>query len=129
MRWFRSNRTFGGCLALAALALQIALSFAHLHPQDVFGSAQGARLSLAAHSPSAGARDDVPSVRRDSRAAAEAYCDVCASINLLASSQSSDAPRLLPPQLLGNARPALGDDATRVARRYVLFQSRAPPTI
>jgi len=35
MRWFRANRLFGGCLALFALAIQLAVSFAHIHPQDL----------------------------------------------------------------------------------------------
>ncbi|MGA2128989.1 MAG: hypothetical protein ABSG76_22895 [Xanthobacteraceae bacterium] len=34
MRWFRANRRCGGWLALFALAIQIGLSFGHVHADD-----------------------------------------------------------------------------------------------
>ena len=37
MRWFWANRIFGGRLALFALAVQLALSFGHIHREDIFG--------------------------------------------------------------------------------------------
>ena len=37
MGWFRAYRKFGGRLALFALALQFYLSFAHIHPDDIYG--------------------------------------------------------------------------------------------
>ncbi len=46
MRWFRAYGTFGGRLALFALALQFYLSFAHIHPDDIYGPV-GVPLSVA----------------------------------------------------------------------------------
>ena len=46
MRWFRAYRKFGGRLALFALALQFYLSFAHIHPDDIYGPV-GQALSVA----------------------------------------------------------------------------------
>ena len=37
MRWFRTRSRWGSCLALVALALQLALSFGHIHLKDVLG--------------------------------------------------------------------------------------------
>ena len=37
MGLFRAYRKFGGRLALFALALQFYLSFAHIHPDDIYG--------------------------------------------------------------------------------------------
>ena len=37
MRWFRTNCRFYGALALFALALQITLSFGHVHIRDFAG--------------------------------------------------------------------------------------------
>ncbi|MFZ2066980.1 MAG: hypothetical protein WAV27_13450, partial [Xanthobacteraceae bacterium] len=46
MRWFRAYRKFGGRLALFALAMQFYLSFAHIHPDDIYGPV-GNALSAA----------------------------------------------------------------------------------
>ena len=46
MNWIRSNKRFGARLALFALTLQFYLSFAHIHPDDIYGPA-GQALSVA----------------------------------------------------------------------------------
>ena len=35
MSWIRSGKQWGGCLALFALAFQLALSFGHIHAEDI----------------------------------------------------------------------------------------------
>jgi hypothetical protein len=37
MSWVRTHRRIGGTLALFALALQLVLSFGHVHPRDFAG--------------------------------------------------------------------------------------------
>jgi hypothetical protein len=58
MGWFRTNRTFGGGLALFALTLQFWLSFAHIHPEDIYGPA---KLPLSSAAQIASPPTDPPS--------------------------------------------------------------------
>jgi len=129
MRWFRSHRTIGSCAALVALALQLALSFAHLHPQDLYGYGRpaGRAAFAAANGPSA-QTNATALLRRDSKAPAEVYCGICASINLVGSSQNPAAPRLRLPPFPSGLTVGFSDDRLVVAPRFVHFQSRAPPS-
>jgi len=127
MRWFHSNRLIGGGAALAALLLQLALSFAHLHPQDLFRRLPGGAVSIAVYGGS-DHRQAAPALQRESKAPPEVYCDICASINLVGSSQDSAVPGLPSPEFLGTSRLALSNSPAPPARRHLLFQSRAPPT-
>ena len=57
MHWVRSNRYFGSWAALFALAIQLVLSFGHIHFEDI----QGSSAIVAAQSqaqPNAPADDD-----------------------------------------------------------------------
>ena len=74
MRWIQCHRRHGALLALAALVLQIVLSFGHVHLHGVVQSAPAAITH--------------PSDNDD-------YCAVCASI-FLASSAFAPAPPQLP---------------------------------
>jgi hypothetical protein len=125
MRWFRANKTCCGRLALFALALQFALSFAHIHPEDVFGSAKRGAVVVAAALPVA---DDVAGLRSDQATRDDAdLCAICTTASLLNSSFIAAPPQLPPPAgLLGV------DNSDRVAALLVAphrapFQSRAPP--
>lgn len=120
---FRYHGRVGSWLALAALALQIAVSFGHVHLEGIarsdpapFASATGGRnsQSVLAHQPgTTGDEDD--------------YCPICASIYLTANSFVPAAP-LLP-------LPSLSDAVEHFSRnapvfdvlRRLAFQSRAPP--
>ena len=128
MGWFRANKTFGGGLALFALALQFYLSFAHIHPEDIYGPAN-LPLSSAAQiaSPPPDATKLLP--ERASHHSND-ICAICATIYLLNSSPAPQAPQLQPVAL--NSRPAehfVRTSALFVAARRAPFQSRAPPTI
>jgi hypothetical protein len=126
MRWVRAKRKYGGHLALFALALQFYLSFAHIHPEDIYGPAK-LPLSSAAQiaSPSADATKLVPghaSHRSDD------ICAICATIYLLNSSSAAQAPQLQPVAL--NSQPAehlVRATALFAPARRAPFQSRAPP--
>jgi hypothetical protein len=120
MRWILHNRRFGSCLALAALALQIAVSFGHVHldgvhrafaPVTVAGSdAQASQL------PAPRPGDD-----------GDDYCAICATIYLAANSFLPPAPQLPVPFA---SRPIEHFDrvaAVFIASRRAAFQSRAPP--
>jgi len=127
MGWFRANKTFGGGLALFALALQFYLSFAHIHPEDIYGPAK-LPLSSAAQiaSPPPDATKLLP--ERASHHGND-ICAICATIYLLNSSPAPQAPQLQPVAL--NSRPAehfVRAAALFVAGRHAPFQSRAPPS-
>ena len=47
MHWVRSNRRFGSWAALFALAIQLVLSFGHIHLEDFQGSSAAVALAVA----------------------------------------------------------------------------------
>jgi predicted Kef-type K+ transport protein len=121
MRWVGSNTRFGGYLALFALVLQLAVSFGHVHLDDV----RVARLAVTAAAGVHTAQSEpAPQPATDS----DDYCAICASIFLVASSFTPQPPQL--PVPFGATRVEhLFVAITDVAEpRRVAFQSRAPPT-
>ena len=125
MRWFRANRMVGGRLALFALALQLVLSFGHIHPEDLFGSAKRGAVSVSTVLPSAA---EVTALSGDQASQqADDYCAICATTALLNTSFVAAAPQL---PLPGGFRAVEQLDrvaALFVAPRRAPFQSRAPP--
>jgi hypothetical protein len=128
MGWFRANRTFGGGLALFALALQFWLSFAHIHPEDIYGPANIPLFSAAQIAPPpTGATKLLPAQHASHHS--DDICAICATIYLLNSSATPKAPQIQPVAL--NSRPA--EQLTRTAALFIAprrapFQSRAPPS-
>jgi hypothetical protein len=125
MRWFRSNRRFGGRLALFTLAVQIVLSFGHIHHEDIFGpvrpGASAASVALAAdHSSSPPA--DQPSKHPDDT------CAICATISLLSNSFVAAAPQLPLPVVSYAVKYTDRVVVAAIATRRAPFQSRAPPS-
>lgn len=118
MRWFRANTTLGGRVALFALALQLVVSFGHIHRDDIYGAPQAATAANSgrqtpSHQPAQHGDD---------------YCAICATIALLSHSSTAAPPQLLPPIVSAHAVA----HADRVAIFVVApprapFQSRAPP--
>lgn len=125
MRWVRAKRKFGGRLALFALALQLTLSFGHIHPEDIFGPARAAAdasIALPAADHSWLLSTDQHSSHNDD------YCAICATMYLLASSSVPEAPQLLPLPFASQPIEHLdGVTAVFIAPRRAPFQSRAPP--
>lgn len=121
MRWARAKRKYSGGLALFALALQFMLSFAHLHPEDIF-SPGGASFTLSAQRSQPLPADPHPSHNDD-------YCAICATMYLLGSSPIPEAPPLLPLSVVCQRIDRFDHSvATFVALRRRPFQSRAPPS-
>jgi hypothetical protein len=119
-------RRCGAHLALAALMLQLALSFAHVHKHDLASSGFG--------------RTDVVSVRhiRSTQQVAEQlpsrladdeeHCPICFSGFLLSSSSLPDAPAHPHQVQFAAIGPAFNPVSKRVPRpRRAAFLSRAPP--
>src|SRR5437660_4283874 len=87
MRWFRRHIGFGSRLALAALAVQLVLSFAHVHVSDL-GRAQTVAASLS------GGAGGAPAPKSD--APVDPGCAICGLIQLAATATPSAAPALPP---------------------------------
>ena len=136
MGWVRLHRRFGAWPGLAALALQIVLSFGHVHVGNVhveglarsvgvalagaLGHSQPAALAETKHKPVA--PNSGPSSGDD-----EDYCAICASIFLASTSLAAQAPTL--PVPVAFERVAVTYEATSGfdVSRPAFFQSRAPP--
>jgi len=129
MGLFRAYRKFGSRLALFALALQFYLSFAHIHPDDIYGPVgQALAAAEAVNLPAAESFKPVPSDQP--WYSGDALCPICETIYFLGTSFTPNAPEVLP--LTFSSRPA-GHLAVHAALftppRRALFQPRAPPTV
>ena len=120
MRWIY-NRRFGSWLALAALVLQLVVSFGHVHLDGVHRSypapavsGSGAQASqLPAPHPGNDADDD--------------YCVICATIFLAATTFLPPAPQLPVPSASQTIERFDRVPVVFIASRRAPFQSRAPP--
>ena len=120
MRWIH-NRRFGNWLALAALVLQLVVSFGHVHLDGVHRaspalalSGSGAQASqLPGPQPGNGADDD--------------YCVICATIFLAATTFLPPAPQPPVPSASQTIERFDRVPVVFIASRRAPFQSRAPP--
>ena len=116
----------GSRLALCALAVQFILSFAHIHPDDIYGSV---RAPFPAHAVTLATADQEHFASSDRSApAADDLCAICVSISLLNSSFAAEPPELPPPAPRAVERGAR-DVAFVIAPERGPFQSRAPPSV
>ena len=133
MHWFRSHSRLGSGLAIFSLALQLALSFGHIHLRDIFGTAH-ASISIAASTEAS--RSDEQHARaiptdRTSHEHEDEYCAVYAINNLLGSAQITQPPPLpLPlPCLFRFVGFSAGYEADLAELHHGLSRARAPPII
>jgi hypothetical protein len=116
----RSMRRFGGWLALFALALQLTLSFGHIHAEDFAPAQTSVAASDAGHS---GANHNSGSTGRD-----HDDCPICATIYLLATLVMPLPPLVALPADHVSIVPAdFGSRYLAPAASPRLFQARAPP--
>src|SRR5262245_57323614 len=77
MHWIRRNSRFGSGAAIFALAIQLILSFAHIHPKDI----QSSSAVIASSS------QLQPNIPDDEGGTTEPdFCAICAALNLTSSS-------------------------------------------
>ena len=121
-RWVRRYRRWGACAALFALALQLALSFGHVHLDGVPGS----NPALAAIS--ASPADDVgaPS-NSDHHPGTQDFCAICAAIGLASSLVLPQPAQLALPVTDTQKWPRQYQAALAARDPHFLFQARAPP--
>jgi hypothetical protein len=125
MGWVNRHKRNGALLALAALALQLALSFGHLHRDDLglppLPAAAQTLIAFATVPSPAGPAD------HGHQPASDDYCAICASMALIATATPSLPPVLIVPTPV---RPVWQVQApsSEVAARFALsFQARGPP--
>jgi len=125
MRWIRSNVRLGAWCALFALAVQLTLSFGHVHLDGGKSTSPATVLAAdfaAAETPNGPSSDEPKGQAGD-------FCAVCALIQLA----GSVAPATMPILVLSvnqssvlhsiNAVPTLAPSAP------LFFQARAPPLV
>jgi hypothetical protein len=119
MRWFRRNVRFGSWCALAALAVQLILSFGHLHvaSSTISAAAMGAAVASTPTSP------HVPA--KPAKHLAD-YCTICASIHL-AALLTTEPSSVLAPHRSGAVRLTVGLETTPSTHFGLPFNARAPP--
>jgi|SRR6516164_10137737 hypothetical protein len=123
MRWFRSRIRLGSRLALFALAIQIVLSFGHVHLDGI----------AAANPAAAGVVDPgnaLPVAPVDkSDGALGHYCPVCALIHLAASALPALPPALSLPARFAPVELQPTNELASAPSPHYFFQARAPPFI
>jgi hypothetical protein len=121
MEWVHRNRQSGAYLALAALALQIVLSFGHVHLSAV----SDVSLSATTHQVTPTQAQSQPPAQNPS--GDDDYCAICASI-FLASTSFTPAPPVLPvPAVFQRIEHFVDNPRDLTEPRRPAFQSRAPP--
>ena len=121
MRWVRTNRRWGTWLALAAMTLQLALSFGHIHVKWVV------RDSAVAAVASSNAPSSQPGPGQHPANEADDYCAICAAIHLASSSLLPEAPMLPVPFSSRTTDDFSYFNSTFIVPQRAAFQSRAPP--
>jgi hypothetical protein len=119
MRWVRARLGVASRLALFALAVQIALSFGHVHPGDLRHVNGGLAAAGTPSAPSAPTQQPASD--------ADDYCAICATIHLAATLLVPQAPQLPVPFAARPAEHVNYTAATAFSGRRAPFQSRAPP--
>lgn len=111
----RASRGLTGWLGLFALALQLAVSFAHVHGEDFAGPlAAGATQSITADAP--GGHPDPDHLT----------CDICATVHLAGALAVPTAPALSLP-VPTTAPVTIAAPITRALTLASAFLARGPP--
>jgi hypothetical protein len=120
MRWVRDNRRIGAWAALFAFAVQLVLSFGHIHLDKLTFSSPAANVQFASRDGGA---------PQPKHPGADDFCAICATIALVASSVLPEAAQLAPPTAEPSAWPREFGAAPPVFDSHSSFQARAPPVL
>jgi len=118
------NRQLGARLALFALALQLVLSFGHIHAGDL-GIAAPANPTSIAHNP---ANDDGPPPPQD-RGDRHDVCAICVTLSLTSTSLLPIVAPLVLPVAYGWEWPADIQTAQVSFDLEFYYRARAPPHV
>jgi hypothetical protein len=124
MRWFRDNIRQGSWAALIALAINLALSFGHVHAID--GNSLGYRAgALVAAVTAPGDDEHRPDQPGDEHA--DYLCPICLASTAMASALAPSPPVLRVEFVSGAIDHAIESTLAVVQPRRAAFQSRGPP--
>jgi hypothetical protein len=122
MRWFRAHMKVGSRLALVALAIQLVLTFGHVHGISA-GAAESA-LSSVTHQ-----AQNSADPCSNSGGSSDSNCPICALIQLAGTSAVSVPPTLSVPATFVVLKLQAPEQLEWAASQYVPFQARGPPSI
>jgi hypothetical protein len=118
MAWVRKNLQFGSWLALTALAIQLILSFGHIHADDLRPATSVQQAVDADHDGSS---------QTDRYGLGHHDCDICATIALLATLVVPSPPALAVLSARSVERLVFVDTHQRPVNSERPFEARAPP--
>jgi hypothetical protein len=131
MRWWRSHLRLGSRLALFALAVQFALSFAHVHLEGFASSPSSISARIAAlvdgPQPVALPSDQTAPSKQNRHGQTPDFCAICSVIHLAGTLVPSAAPALPLPETIGAVRFDPRAERQFAGARPAFFQARAPP--
>jgi hypothetical protein len=127
MRWVRSRLWFGSWSALLALAIQLALSFGHLHVEDTSARSTSIpfALRLVIEAPAATPGALSTPAQQKPTSLADDFCAICAVIRLV----GVPTPAPILPLPLGSRFISVDVDVEfeLAASPHLFFRARAPP--
>ena len=127
MGWLRSRSRLGSYLALFALALQLALSFGHVHLEGGAPVSRHSSTLLGVHA-STIAATAVDAAGKGAPAPADDFCPICMLIHLAGALVPAEAPSLPLPSVFGQAPIAAATEFDLTTPPRAPFAARAPPT-
>jgi hypothetical protein len=125
MRWIRTHRRAGAWVAQFALALQLVLSFGHVHAENL--ALPSAAASASVQAPGSGTDGAAPD--RDHGGSAGAFCAICATLNLASSSVLPALSFLVLPPIPAVAWLVDYCTAPIPLALHFIFRARAPPAL
>jgi hypothetical protein len=122
MGWFRTRSRLGSYLTLFALAFQLAVSFGHVHLDEIAPPSAGAAAFASTQSDV-----DAPSGPTGREDVADDCCPICTLIHLAGALVPTNTPALSLPRGFGQWRLRLAAESYLTVLHGALFQARAPP--
>jgi hypothetical protein len=125
MRWFRSNLRGLTRLALFALAVQVVVTFGHVHIEHVALASAPGTQSAAGQAVAVLAKAHAPTPQ----GTADVDCPICALIQLASTSAPAVAPPLPVPTILGGTILEAPEVSAAAISPTFGFQARGPPAV
>lgn len=119
---WNGRRCLPGWLALFAIAVQLAVSFGHTHPEDY-------RFLLRGHGAPVLSAGDFQPGQSTPALPADSDCPICASVFMLGNAPMPMALALPVPHGMALAVVAAGEALWLTLPRHLLFVTRGPPLI